>query len=545
MSNLRSFCPPIFLLSLFSFLVPHCSVAQNTNLFTITPASSTNLVGSTVQLRLLENGGPVFEIFEYQWVHDGISLLDGGNISGAQTSILTITDAQLTDGGTYSVILSAAGVVQATASALVFVIDQPVLQDVTAVSSGAGVTFTAIATGGLLSYQWLWQGEPLAGASTSALRFINPYAAASAGYYTVVVSNQLGSVTSAPPGRLFTKPVPTGTYQGIFFDDTDLQPDSTGFFQYTLSSTTRSFSGRVTIGPKTYPFSGRFSLAHDAQLTISRAGNSPLTLQLQLITLNDTPQVIGSVSDGNWSASLGGHRLFFNGRNPTPLAGKYTLAFQNTNTLPSTPNGDGLATLVIRKDGTVVMSGQAPDGIKLAQTCGLSRLGDWPLYASMLNGRGRLVGWFQVRKQAGSSIRGTNVFCFKKEGPDKLYPEGYSLLLLPAGSTFTPATTNSLLGFTNGIAAFSAGDLFLGEAPAWDFVRVFHRRPCSFIAEPAMENLQLFAQCGNGLLSGQFVDFATGLRTPIKGVVLQQQNFASGFFLSTNASGHFALSPAQ
>src|SRR5262249_54456726 len=139
-----------------------------------------------------------------------------------------ITNIQLSNAAIYTVTLSATGMVQGTATSTVYVIAQPAIQDVATATSGASVSFTVLATGGLLSYQWLWQGQTLAGATNSALVFSNAYASASAGYYTVLVTNQLGSATSAPPGLLFTKPTPAGTYQGIFFDDTNLALDSSG-----------------------------------------------------------------------------------------------------------------------------------------------------------------------------------------------------------------------------------------------------------------------------------------------------------------------------
>src|SRR5439155_778711 len=137
----------------------------NTNIFTVVPAASTNVVGSVVQLSVLENGLPPVDQLNYQWLQDGTILVDGGNISGSQTATLTITNAALTNAGTYVVSLSVSNVVQATPSAVVNVVDQPVVQDVVASTSGASVTFSALATGGLLSYQWLWQGQPLAGAT--------------------------------------------------------------------------------------------------------------------------------------------------------------------------------------------------------------------------------------------------------------------------------------------------------------------------------------------------------------------------------------------
>jgi hypothetical protein len=46
-----------------------------------------------------------------------------------------------------------------------------------------------------------------------------------------------------------------------------------------------------------------------------------------------------------------------------------------------------------------------------------------------------------------------------------------------------------------------------------------------------------------GVISGSFLDPATRLPTPIKGVALQQQSNAAGFFLGTNATGIFELTP--
>ena len=67
--------------------------------------------------------------------------------------------------------------------------------------------------------------------------------------------------------------------------------------------------------------------------------------------------------------------------------------------------------------------------------------------------------------------------------------------------------------------------------------------PASFKAEPGVENLMLTASKSSGLLNGSFRNLATGLRCPVMGVVLQQQNFAAGFFTSTNAAGAFDLMP--
>lgn len=71
---------------------------------------------------------------------------------------------------------------------------QPVSQTVTA---GANVSFTVVATGTApLSYQWMKSGVNISGA-TSATLTLTSVTTASAGGYSVRVSNSAGSVTSA------------------------------------------------------------------------------------------------------------------------------------------------------------------------------------------------------------------------------------------------------------------------------------------------------------------------------------------------------------
>ncbi len=63
------------------------------------------------------------------------------------------------------------------------------------VSAGGSATFSVTATGGILSYQWYFNGAALSGA-TSADLIVSSAQAANAGAYHVVVSNFYGAVTS-------------------------------------------------------------------------------------------------------------------------------------------------------------------------------------------------------------------------------------------------------------------------------------------------------------------------------------------------------------
>ena len=112
-------------------------------------------------------------------------------------------------------------------------------------------------------------------------------------------------------------------------------------------------------------------------------------------------------------------------------------------------------------------------------------------------------------------------------------------------SSFIQPTNRPVLLFTNGVSILSGGDLYdTNGTPSFDLVRVFLQPPCHFIEEPGDERLSLGANCGNGLLSGSFVDFHTGKGTPIKAILLEQQNIGLGTFLSTNVCGHFSLGRA-
>ena len=111
------------------------------------------------------------------------------------------------------------------------------------------------------------------------------------------------------------------------------------------------------------------------------------------------------------------------------------------------------------------------------------------------------------------------------------------------GSSYSGPPTSPVLTFTNGVAGFYAGDLFTGDSATWDWVKVVFSPPASFRAEAGAEKVRLTVNKKTGVLSGSFIDIATGLKTPVRGVVLQQQDVAEGFFLSTSHSGMFSLVP--
>jgi len=523
---------------------PQTNIVVGISIYTVN--ASNFLAGSVFSLGIDTNGlrGG------YQWIKDGIYLYDDARFSGSRSNVLSVTNSALGDAGVYVLTttnpLAPPYNIQTNA---VFEVSlytiPPVLlySNITYTMTGGDLIFYAPAIGGELYYQWNWQGQPIPGATNSYLDFPSAYATANAGYYSVTITCPSGQVSSPLPGLLFTKTTPGGTYQGIFYNTNSPEVQSSGFMQYTLTGLRASFSGKLVITNHIYPFSGIFAPDHTASVTVPRAKNSPLSLRLQLVTTNEMPQVYGWVSNVNWYADLRGNRLPYSVKKVAPQAGPYSLALANTNPTTFGPDGSCYGAVTIRKDGTVILTGGTADATALSQVRGLAQNGEWALYQSLYGGRGCLVGWVKLSLQSGSSMQGGPVYWLKGPGRDKHYPAGFSVALEPRGSTYvnTPAS-RPVFSFTNCLAVFSGGDLF-DAGIVGDQVKVYLTRPYTLIADRSPENLVLAVNRTYGVMSGYFTDLVTGLRTPLRAVILQQQRTAIGYFLSTNTSGSFVLVP--
>ena len=169
----------------------------------------------------LQQEGPA-ETFGLQWFHEGAPLYDDARTTGSQTGTLSIFPSQLEDAGEYTLTFTSVENNQfknQTVRSSVAFYGRPVIEDIFMETQGASVTFTVIASGGNLSYQWMWQGQDIPGATSNVLKYDDAYASANAGYYTVRVSNSAypEGVTSPPEALRFTKPTPGGTYQALFY----------------------------------------------------------------------------------------------------------------------------------------------------------------------------------------------------------------------------------------------------------------------------------------------------------------------------------------
>ena len=87
-------------------------------MITTQPADQSVAAGQTVSFSVVAAGSPPLS---YSWQRDGLALTDGGNITGAATSTLTLQGASPADAASYSVIISNAAGLATSADAMLTV----------------------------------------------------------------------------------------------------------------------------------------------------------------------------------------------------------------------------------------------------------------------------------------------------------------------------------------------------------------------------------------------------------------------------------------
>ena len=170
---------------------------------TTQPQSQTVTLGQNASFSIVANGTAPLS---YQWSHNGTAL------AGATTSALALSNVQTTDAGSYTVVVTnIAGSITSSGAALTVnvppaITTQPQSQTVTL---DQNASFSIVATGTApLSYQWSFNGTAVSGTTNASLTLTNVQTT-QAGSYTVVVTNNAGSITSAVATLTVTNPVVT------------------------------------------------------------------------------------------------------------------------------------------------------------------------------------------------------------------------------------------------------------------------------------------------------------------------------------------------
>jgi len=164
------------------------------------------LPGATATFSVQASGS---DPLSYQWYYNTNTVL-----TNATDSILTITNVQLTNAGSYSVVINNSAGSTNSSNAFLTVNTSPVAPIFNTqpaslvVLAGSAASFTAAAGGTApISYQWKKNGTPIPGATSSTLNLVNVQTADD-GSYTLAATNTVGSTNSNPAQLTVTTTVP-------------------------------------------------------------------------------------------------------------------------------------------------------------------------------------------------------------------------------------------------------------------------------------------------------------------------------------------------
>jgi hypothetical protein len=157
------------------------------------PQSITVVEGMTTNLSVVVSSPTTVS---YQWRH-------GSNaIPNATGATLVLTNIQLNQGGNYSVAIFNGGGSTFSASVVLTVRALPVITvqpQPQFVLPGTNFMISVSATGtGPLRYQWRFNGSGIAGATASSISYANAALFVHAGFYDVLVSDDVGTARSLP-----------------------------------------------------------------------------------------------------------------------------------------------------------------------------------------------------------------------------------------------------------------------------------------------------------------------------------------------------------
>jgi alpha-tubulin suppressor-like RCC1 family protein len=173
------------------------------HLMAIVPDGPPEILGQPANLGIAYQSNIVLSVtatgyqpLSYRWLFNGSAFADTLRVYGALTPSLTIANAQFSDIGKYSVIVSNAfGVVPSTGAVLT-VISPPIFTQHPlgrTVIAGTNLTLVGAAIGTpSLGYQWLFNGTPIPGAISTSLTLSNIQSTHS-GSYSLVASNAYGT----------------------------------------------------------------------------------------------------------------------------------------------------------------------------------------------------------------------------------------------------------------------------------------------------------------------------------------------------------------
>lgn len=303
----------------------------------------------TLSVRTGQGDGPI----KYQWQRNNVNLVNGPNITGAETTVtgpaglrdavsLTITNIQLTDAGTYRCIVSnvedavkvtskTAKITVLTPPSIVTPAGQPADQEV---FEDTDVTFKVIAAGSpRLTYQWEKSATeggtytPIAKATTATLKLNDVQAAlvdGDQGYYRCVVQNDTSVTATSNAAKLTVNLIPNPTITSF----TPRKARTTD--KLRITGTNLSFVSEVRFRSLTGP-KGTVVKEEGGTLLVTVPGGLPAAEEVAIFAISKNGFAQTSIPGSGFTLSS----TQINDRNnPTIVVGTTFTAQQGATTVP-------------------------------------------------------------------------------------------------------------------------------------------------------------------------------------------------------------------
>ncbi|MEA3212623.1 MAG: hypothetical protein QOE70_5680 [Chthoniobacter sp.] len=326
-----------------------------------------------------------------------------------------------------------------------------------------------------------------------------------------------------------------GAYNGLVQSEPATHEGS-GLLKVT-TTVTGAFSGQLSLGGKSYPLTGKFDAAGQAQVTILRGLLPPLVATLSLDLAGGTDRITGSVTDGTLVAAFSASQAL--PANAAQFAGRYTVVLPAdlSNPADEIPRGDGYGVLTVSATGSARLSGTLADGRAFSQSASISKDGDLPIYVSLLGGTGSLAGQARLNP-AGGTLDGSALWTKPARTTDRYYPAAFATDLDVTGARYTPPPPGVPALHVAPTAANSRLQLEAADiGAAVDQMTTLLPNNHVTIAVPALPKLTLTVTASTGRFTGSFVHPITNTASRISGVILQDRNVGQGFFLGQNEGG--------
>lgn len=329
----------------------------------------------------------------------------------------------------------------------------------------------------------------------------------------------------------------TGDYNGLFYETNGVNHTRSGFVNFNVNRY-GIYTGYLLLAGASNKFTGQFAIDDGATaLAISNASvnvNMDLTIDL---TTNETETISGTVTNSTWQAELLAVKSLYGTTNVVNEIGNYTLVLPGASDPATAPGGDGIAWVTVDDNGLITMSGLMGDGTSVSQQVGISKYGEWPLYARLYQKgtNGSILTWvtFNLTNQYSAIESNAAVWTKLSAAAGTNYTGGFTNSTYPIASAYSAWED---MGVTSGTVILNGGNL---SAAITNTVTVGYN---SIVVDPSATNkLTLTLDPASGYISGSFVDPTRNATNLIHAIILQQTNVARGYFLGTNQSGSFIL----